>query len=73
MQFYEKNNCQVMMFRLYTVYNKHEAIKMAMKPEKIREYYHKCSNNFAADCSLFIMRFIKIVINVVYDHFSSDT
>ena len=28
MQFYEINICQVMIFRLYTVYNKHEMIKM---------------------------------------------
>ena len=24
---------------------------MAFKPEKNRKYYHKCSNNFAADCN----------------------
>ena len=23
---------------------------MIIKPEKIRKYYRKCSNNFAADC-----------------------
>ena len=28
MQFYEKKNCEVMIFRLYTVYNKYEMIKM---------------------------------------------
>ena len=27
-QFYEINICQVMIFRLYTVYNKHEIIKI---------------------------------------------
>ena len=28
MQFYEMNICQVMIFRLYIVYNKHEMIKI---------------------------------------------
>ena len=28
MQFYEMNRCQVMIFSLYTVYNKHEVIKI---------------------------------------------
>ena len=28
MQFYEINICQVMIFRLYTVYNKHEMLKI---------------------------------------------
>ena len=28
MQFYEINNCQVMIFKFYAVHNKHEMIKM---------------------------------------------
>ena len=28
MKFYEINNCQITIFRLYTVYNKHEMIKI---------------------------------------------
>ena len=35
---------------IYAVYNKHEIIKLAIKPEKNPKYYRKCSNNFAADC-----------------------
>ena len=31
MQFYEKNVCQVMIFSLYTVYNKHEMIKIGIQ------------------------------------------
>ena len=34
MQFYEKNICQVMIFRLYTAYKKHEMIKIV---KQIRE------------------------------------
>ena len=49
MQFYEINICQAMMFRLYTVYKKHEKNKkLAIKLEKNRKYYSKYSNNFAA-------------------------
>ena len=44
MQFYEINICQVIIFRLYAVYNKHEMIKLAIKPEKNHKYYRK--NNF---------------------------
>ena len=49
MQFYEINICQVIIFRIYTVYTKHDAIKSAIKPEKNRKYYRKYWNNFAAD------------------------
>ena len=52
MQFYEKNIYQVIIFRFYTVYNKHEiAKKLAIKSEKNRKYYCKCSNNFSAECT----------------------
>ena len=49
MQFYEINICQIIIFRLYTVYNKHEMMKIDNKPEKNCKYYRKCSNKFAAD------------------------
>ena len=39
-----------MIFRLYTVYNKHEMIKISNKPEKNRKCYRECPNNFAVDC-----------------------
>ena len=50
MQLYEINICQVKIARLYTVYNKHETIKIDTQPQKNYKYYRKCSNNFAADC-----------------------
>ena len=49
-QFYEINICQVIIFRLYDIYNKHE---MTIKPEKNHKYYRKCSTNFAVDSSLY--------------------
>ena len=52
MQLYEINICQDMIFRLHTVYNNNEMIKLATKSEKNRKYYRKCSNNFAVDCKL---------------------
>ena len=52
-QFNEINICQIMIFRLYTVNNTHQIKKkLAMKPEKNRKYYCKCSNNFSIDCRL---------------------
>ena len=35
MQFYEINVCQVMIFRLYTVYSKHEMIKIGNQTREI--------------------------------------
>ena len=49
-QFYEINICQVMIFRLYTVYNKHDMIKIDNETRKKAQVYRKCSNKFAADC-----------------------
>ena len=49
MLFHELDICQIVIFRLFTVYNKHIMIKIGYKPEKNRKYYRKCSNNFAAD------------------------
>ena len=47
MQFYEINICEVMIFRLYTINNKHEMIKIGiMKTEKNR----KGSNKFDTNC-----------------------
>ena len=34
MQFYEINICQVMIFRFYTVYNKHEMTKIGNEPKE---------------------------------------
>ena len=45
------NLWQVMIFRLYILYNKHKMIKLALKTEKYRKYYLKCSNTFFADCT----------------------
>ena len=50
---WKKNICQVMIFRLYTVYNKHKMIKIGSQNRENRNYYRKCSINFAADCSKF--------------------
>ena len=51
MQFYEINICQLMICRIYTVYNKHEMIKIGNQAEKNCKYYRKCWNNFAIDCT----------------------
>ena len=51
MQFHEINNNQVMIFRLYTVHNKHGMIKFAIKPERKHKYSRNCSNNFAVNCN----------------------
>ena len=41
MQFYEINNSQAMIFRLYTVYNKHEMVKngnqIREKPQELSQ------------------------------------
>ena len=50
MQFYEINICQILICRLYAVYNKHEMIKIGYQNKKNRKYYSKFPNNFAADC-----------------------
>ena len=49
MQFYEINICQATILRYYTIYKKHEMIKIDNQARN-RRYYHKCSKNFAADC-----------------------
>ena len=63
-QFYEINICQVMIFRFYIFYNKHQMIKIGNKTrKKNRKYYRKCSNNFDDDCTIrkfFITNGIKI-------------
>ena len=73
MQFHKINICQVMNFRLHTVYNKHETIKIVNQNRENSKYYHKCSNNFPADCtvgskiiqSLEIIRVKKLILNAV--------
>ena len=37
MQFYEQDICQIMIFRLYTVYNKHEMIKIGNQTREISQ------------------------------------
>ena len=41
-----------MIFRLYTVYNEREMIKIGNQTRENPKYYSKCSNNFAADCTM---------------------
>ena len=41
-----------MIFRLYTVYNNHEMMKTDSQTTENNKYYRKCSNNFAADCTV---------------------
>ena len=50
MQFCEKNICQVIIFRLYAVYNKHEIVKIINEPERNAKHYQTCSNNFTIAC-----------------------
>ena len=50
MQLCEINIRQVMIFWLYTIYEKYDMIKISNQTKKNRKYYHKCSNNFAGDC-----------------------
>ena len=50
-QFYEIDICQFIISRLYTVYNKHEMLKIENQTREKHKYYRKCSNNFAADCT----------------------
>ena len=52
MQFYEISICHVMIFRLYTVFNKHEMIKIG---NQIREKSQKCSNSFVDDCTVIML------------------
>ena len=52
MQFYKINVCHVMIFRLHAVYDKHELMKLGNQSKEKLQYYHKCSNNFAADCTI---------------------
>ena len=60
-----------MIFRLYTVYKKHKIIKIGNQTRGKRvllqyikpEYYRRCSNNFAADCTvnIKIVRALEII------------
>ena len=49
MRFYGKNIYQVVIYKLYAVYNKHEMIKSDSQNRENPMYYRKCSNNFVAD------------------------
>ena len=50
MHFYKINICQVMILRFYTVYNKHEMLKIDNQMREKSQVYRKCSNNFPSDC-----------------------
>ena len=50
MQFCGINICQLMLFRLYTVYNKHEMIKIGNQTKENCKYYRKWSKFLSADC-----------------------
>ena len=50
MQFYEITICQVMIYRLYTVYNKHDMIKISNQTREKSQVLSQCSNRFAACC-----------------------
>ena len=52
-QFYEINICQLMTFGFVLFVRSMKHSKLAIKPEKNRKHYRKCSNNFAADCKRF--------------------
>ena len=47
MQFYNVNICQVMIFKFYAAYNKHDMVKIGNKTREKHKYYRKCLNNFA--------------------------
>ena len=51
MQFYEIIICQVLIFKLYNVYDKYRRQKWAIKPDKNGKYNLMCSKNFVADCT----------------------
>ena len=53
-QFYEINICQVMIFRLYTVYNKHERIKISIRTRDISGV-PKRGNHFNPWCIKIVM------------------
>ena len=58
MQFHELSIRQVIIFRLYTVYNKHAMIKIGNQTRENPKYYRKCSNNFATDCIFEILVYL---------------
>ena len=60
MQFYGKNICQIMIFRLYTVYNKHEMIKIVNQTrEKI-----EC---IIASARIILLSTIQILLSPYFD------
>ena len=62
MQFYEVNIYYAIIFRIHTIYNKHEIIKIGNQTKKNREYYRKYSNNFADDSTRLLRDGGKIVL-----------
>ena len=54
-----------MIFKLYTVYKKHDDDKnWPSNQKKYCKYYHKYSNNFAADCMSYGL-FLQIRISLI--------
>ena len=60
MQFCEVNICQVMIYWLYTVYKEHEVIKIGDQTREKSQVLCKCSNNFAADCTVPILNLFHV-------------
>ena len=52
MHFYEINICQAMIFRLYTVNNKHEMIKIGNQIREKSQVVSQMLENFSADCTV---------------------
>ena len=52
MQFYEINICQVMIFKIYTVCNKHEMIKIGNQTGEKSQILSQVLKNFAVDCTM---------------------
>ena len=55
MQFYEINIYKSMIFRFYVVFNRHQLIKIGNQTREKSQELSQCSNNFAADCSFFMV------------------
>ena len=71
MQFYEINICQVMIFRLYTLFiTSLASYKLEMELEKYRKYYRKCSISFAADSNPNLSLFVFEEFSIAEDIFN---
>ena len=66
MQFYETNICQITIFRLYTIYNKHKITKIGnqnREKSQAYKYYRKCLKIFAPDIFLNFIFFL-VIFNI---------